>query len=296
MTDDRTFQPDHEHPDPESMTRSELIRAAADGEVPMDRIGGDDLARVEFERSLRAAVNRVSGEAAAPDELRASIQRMFTEHSEPAIVEPIGGGDTRSPSFWNRSARWLGVAAVLALCATVIVMSSRSGGSPFGGHQGAIQAASFIKREADSCTEINNHFNAKFRARSMEEARDLALSIFAKTPDAMLRADDALTSLGYRFAGFGKCAVPGPGRSGHLIYHYTSSPADALSLFIQEDPESMNIDSDHCYRFPVVDTTDNRVVAWRENGFIYYLYSHNAEAIAAARTIFHAPQREITLR
>ncbi len=300
MTDDRTFHPDPNTPparlDPESMSRAELIRAAADGEAPMSRIGSEDRARVEFERSLRAAVDRVSPDAKAPAHLRASIERMFREHAGTEAVTPASGGDTRSRSFWNRSVGLLGVAAVLALCAAVVVTSLQSGPAPFGGHQGAIRTASFIQSESDDCSELNDHFNAKFRARSREEAQRLAQSIFEKVPDALLRTDDALISMGYEFAGFGRCAVPGPGRSGHLIYHLDSNPAEALSLFIQEDVVPIGIDQSCCYRMPLVDTTDNRVLVWREGGFVYYLYSHNPQAIETARSIFHAPKHEAVIR
>lgn len=303
MTDDRTQHPDPNTPpapiDPASMNRAELIRAAADGEVPMDRIPASDRTRVEFERALRQAVDRVSPDATAPDHLRASIMQAFREHAPPAAAAPVGASDSRattSPSFWNRAPRWLGVAALLALCATVVVMSIRTGYTTFGGHQGAIKTASFIQREADSCTQLDEHFNAKFRARSMDEARDLATSIFQKTPEALLRADDALTAMGYRFAGFGRCAVPGPGDSAHLIYHADANHADALSLFIQQESDALALERDCCYLLPGGEASDDRVVAWREDGFIYYLFSHNPTAIDTARSIFQAPQRQITLR
>ncbi len=288
---------------PADLPRAARIRAAADGELPPSTpIDPADAPRVAFERDLRKAVNRAIPQATAPAELRASIERLFREHAPaapPAILTPAAG-DTRDRAFWNRSGRWLAAAAVLALSATVVFMATRSGGTggvgPFGGAQGALQVASFVERESDACSDLNDRFNRKFKATSPEEARRLADEVFESTPSALLAADDALLSLGYRFAGFGRCAVPGEGASAHLIYHSDAGPADALSLFIQELSPDAGLQKANCYLLDCPNDDRDRVVAWRDEHFVYYLFSRSERATAAARTVFHTPTHEIEVR
>lgn len=300
MTDDRTTNPDPS--DPAAMSRAQRIRAAADGEIPLDNISAHDMPRVEFERALRRAVQRTAPNVSAPPQLRARIEHLLSEKSEnkiepvaPAEIPLNGVADTRRPSFWNRSSRWLGVAAVLALCAAVVVSAFRAGGSSASAN--IIQAASFVRKETDACAEINDRFNTKFKARSRDEALEAAHAFFTRTPEVLLVADDALTSRGYRFAGFGRCAVPGPGKSAHLIYHADSGAGDALSLFIQEQGDAASgFQPEACYLVPCRQPPRERVAVWRENGFVYYLFSHNTEALAVARGVFDAPAREVMVR
>lgn len=298
MTDDRTFHP--EPLDPNAMTRAQRIRAAADAELPLDSVSPDDLPRVEFERALRHAVRQSAPQTEAPAELRAKIEHLLASGADrrtDPVATPAISADTRRQSFWNRSSRWISVAAVLALCATMVVYAFRSGGSSFGADAGVVRAASFVRNETDACAEINDRFNTKFKARSKDDALDLARSMFVTMPDALLRADDALTSKGYRFAGFGRCAVPGPGKSAHLIYHADAGPQDAVSLFIQERgvSDAKEFTDGLCYLVPCEQTPRERVFVWREDGFVYYLFSHNTDAIAAARDAFDAPEREVAV-
>lgn len=303
----RTSHPDTPDPGPggpgdrlpERLTRAQAIRAAADGEAPMEAVAPEDAPRVDFERALRRVVDDTAPRAGAPADLRAKVQQIFREHDTPTgVVTPASGADTREPSFWRRSSRWLATAAVLALCAAAVFMSLRNGSNgPFGGHQAAVQAASFVERENDACAVISERFERKFQARTPEQARELAQEMFEKTPGALLKTDDALAAVGYRFAGFGRCAVPGPGRSAHLVYHHTQSgPAEALSLFIQEAPTPCKLDTACCYVLPASEAGDDRVFAWRDGDFIYYLFSHDQRAVEAARDMLEAPKRQVAIR
>ncbi len=299
----------HHDLDPGTLSEGARIRAQADGEI----LGGNDDSRIAFEGELRGAVGRVMGAGGAPEALRASVVSILreTEIDGRAEVVHTAMGDTTRRSFWSGAAGWLAVAAVLALSASLLIMSTSQTQTAPGGVSGVLaQAANFVVGEHDECDVYSERFVNKFNAKSESEATRAAIEILHRVPGVMSLPIDGLHEAGYEFSGLGRCGVPGRGASAHLIYENKNVPGLTLSLFVQVDTGDIDLEEGKSYVHrakvgstgcialaPTADEDEDArsLVVWREDGYIYYLFAPHAACCEKAKADFHAPQQELPL-
>ncbi len=279
---------------PSRLSPGAYIRALADRELPDARPESapaglpDDLdARVTFERQLRETVARSmqARQVPAPADLRASVERLMAETPD------------RVPSSYklHRYSRYAAVAAVLGLAATLVIVAGN--GSFFGNSRNVAASgltvsaiSSFVGKEHERVADFGKSYEQKFRARSVEEAADLALDLFGFAPCSFLKRIQALDNAGYHLAGFSNCSVPGKGKSGHFIFKTDDANHAPVSLFVQLDTGCLKIDGSSCHRCETVGDIKGTMVAWRDDRFDYYLYTCDPKAIDAARLALNAPQ------
>lgn len=279
------------------------IRAVADAELGPDHLRGieDAEPRVAFERSLRESVARaMSGaQTAAPHELRAGIQGLLGA-SAPAPhdgVVPTSMGDTRLRSFWAGwpvAGRMLAVAAVLALCAVVIVTSSRH--STPGSTMQAGLLASFVHEQHDRCRTDQVYRQQKFTADDFEAGRELARLHLGEVPALMEHGLRSLERIGFTFAGMGRCAVPGTGPSVHLVFQREDAGTRMVSLFIQSDRGEWALADSSCALLESEGQEDQAVVLWRDDRFLYFLFAGRGEDLELFRQELGVPSRQGSLR
>jgi len=285
---------------PSRLTPGAYIRALADRELPDARpesapggLPSDLDARVTFERTLRDMVARSmqAQQTPAPADLRAAVQRLMVETPD------------RAPASYklHRFTRFAAVAAVLGLAATLIyVAGNRSFLTPGGGGQTAglsvSTISSFVGKEHERVADFGQSYEKKFRARSVEEAADLALDLFGFAPCSFLKRIEALDNAGYHLAGFSNCSVPGKGKSGHFIFKTSDTNHAPISLFVQLDTGCLKIDGSCCHRCETVGDIKGTMVAWKDDRFDYYLYTCDPKAVEAARMALNAPQHVADVR
>lgn len=304
---------------PGDWPRSTRLRARADGEFPDDPPVSDesadqagDQARIAFEQGLRESVNRVMGADAAPDGLRERLlTAMRAEADASAASVTVAGagdegvlrpamGDTRDRSFWARSApQWLAAAAAIALAVTLVVaginrVTGPAPDSPFTIREAAA-VSSYVTRAHESCSDFGAYYERKFSLRTIDEAVEHVDDYLSFVPEDLRGKLERLEDAGFTFAGLGPCAIPGEGRSVHLIYRPANESRSTLSLFIQETGERVEgMCQEHCFTADC-DTSDGRLVVWKCDGALHYLYAKDAASLEAARTAMKAPARDAKL-
>lgn len=286
----------------DGLAQGARLRAIADGEIREQPSSDEDRARVDFEIELRKRIAKaMSSDAVAPPELRARIERMFAEQSQqPSVIRPQHG-DTRSHSFWQRHSGLLSAAAVLAICVTLVALSfNRS--TPQGGSGPIVagitlpisQIAVFAHRQHDSCDPTVEDTMRKFHARSHAEAIAFAQERLGSVPAVIRDRLNALESDGFRFVGLGGCRVPGTGPSVHALFVHDGSGSiegcQKISLFIQADPGEHGLQSTRCILNRCARSKRQTLALWQADGFLYYIYSTNETARAAAQRAFGAPE------
>jgi len=318
---------EHEsHNEPRPGTPDEqTIRLAADGELSPDEaariqaLANDDstlASRLEHERRLREAVGRaIREDVRTPPGLRDRIARAMSQITDEQIESPADAPaetpakadaptdpdthvlrpktDTRRRDFWNRLPAALAVAATIALIASVLVVSISMSRPLYTDEDFGTRVVSFIEQEHDACAAFEERFERKFTVHSLEEARSVAReqlggAVHALTIDPQTWADASL-----EFMGYGPCTVPGAERSGHMILRHQQSPAVVVSLFVHPDDGRLNFASSNCCYVNEGDAAGGEsVVVWRRDGFVYYLYSPDPEAMSSARSILDTPENE----
>lgn len=286
------------------------IRAYADEELPRDEAGtaADDQQRVAFELALRDRVAHVMDEGVtAPQSLRDSVAAMFaaeatSEDAAPQQTVSTPMGDTTERSFWSGAAgRFLAVAAVLILVATlaIVSVSTLSGpavpNAPFE-IQRASDVQSFVPRAHNNSTGCSKEqFDAKFTHATIDDAVLHIDDYLDGVPEQFREKLVRLESAGFVFAGMGKCGVPGGGDSVHAYYRPASGEGQPISIFIQEatTEELAGMCDRHCFTAQCDDKPDagQTLVVWQCSGFLHYLYSSDAGVVATAREAFMAPTR-----
>ncbi len=281
------------------LSRSALIRAAADGELSaeqsrvLETLRSSDASvdsAIEFESQLRRHVATAMHEpAAAPAALRANIESIFAQERD-----VVGPAATRSTSFWNRRAGWLAAAAAILVVASATMITQWpvnkqplpvTGVAPI--DQGMFIAASrFIAKEHNRCAPFERYFDLKMKVRDSAEATDTVVKLLG-APPTRIELDDA----GYQFAGMGPCAVPGPGASVHMIYRPVDASDGAVSLFVQQSDDSRLLDENVRYRVPM--EGGGALLIWRNGGLTYYLFCQDETSQSHLMTLLGAPGREL---
>jgi hypothetical protein len=286
----------------DGLSQGARLRAVADGEIHEQPASDEDRARVDFEIELRKRIAKaMSSDAVAPAELRTRIEQIFAEQREqPSVIRP-DHGDTRSRSFWQRHSGLLSAAAVLAICVALVAMSfNRS--TPQGGNGTALagitlpisQIAGFAHRQHESCDPTVEDTMRKFQARSHADAIAFAEDRLGSVPAVIRDHLDALEPEGFRFIGLGGCRVPGTGPSVHALFVHDGSGSlegcQKVSLFIQADPGEHGLQRTICILNRCARSKRQTLALWQADGFLYYIYTANEDARAAAQRAFGAPE------
>lgn len=305
-----------DHTQPSTPSDETLIRLAADGELSeglssaLDALRARDPHtddRIAHERRLRDAVAGALAEnTAAPAGLRDRVAKAMAnvpdaeiEGASPApatAVVTTPAGDTRDRGFWARVPALLAVAATLALVASVLIVASNTSSPLYENRELGAQLVGFFEGEHTSCAEFESHFNAKMFARSIDQARELANNYLGASVNVLSINQDTWDDAHLEFMGFGPCAVPGASRSGHMIFRSTDEPSLTVSLFVHRDEGRLNFDDGECcFVTNPASEGDGRIVAWRSEGIVYYLYSQSEQSMRAAREAMGTPENELRL-
>ncbi len=288
--------------------RTELVRAAADGELTAAdekalqahlAAHPDDRAVIEFEHRVRRAI-AASVSGAPSQALRARISRLTNEsvsQSAPLRFQP----DPMSAApRMIRTVRWLAVAASVGLVAGLVYLTIQPSGTlPPPGQLVAeshrVSLVSFVSRQHDECELHADMVGSKLRISELDKVPAAFSEVLGKEPD-LGRLDDC----GLKFMGAGPCAVPGRGRSVHLIFDAGSAQADRggrtpmVSIFVQQDSGELNIEPGRTYRLvptgsaPSLEASE--IYVWKSDGFVYFLASTSGPAMDKARMALGAKE------
>lgn len=296
-----TERSDQPTPTLDPLSRGALVRAAADGELSAEQSRALETLRssdasiereIVFERALRDRVATTMREpSVAPASLRASIEALIAQERG-----TVGPHATRTRSFWAKRAGWLVAAAAVLVVASITYIAgwpsqqpprptSTIAAAPF--EQGRLIAASnFIAREHNRCAPFERYFNLKMSVRDAAEANDMVVTLLG-APPTRIKLDDA----GYTFAGMGRCAVPGPGDSVHMIYRPVGDAPGVVSLFIQKLVNEPAMADDVRYHVPI--DGGGSLLIWRDSGLIYYLFCQDEATGSDISGLLNAPAREL---
>lgn len=312
---DRPIQPVSPLPDDPRLDPTEAARLAgsagaavrmlADGEADAETLrvalptGGVD-ERVAYESNLREAVARVMVADRAPAALHASVlAAMRAEPGQSVEAESVPApltlsGNTRSRAFWNRAAGWMAMAAVLALAGLGVfgglrAINANDGFSP----EYRQNLISYASQEHESsnpdCEKATAKFSARCRAKSMEMMRD----VLGTAPVGLFDHIETLRENGYRFVGLGRCGLPGQGASVHVLL--VTPDAERASLFVQVHSEEATIRSTCRYTSERCNKAGGKMMAWRSEGYVYYLFTASDAAHREVARVFAVPSENRAL-
>lgn len=272
--------------------------------------------RMAFERDLRAAVARAMGDAASPPTLRERIIDAIRAHKgglsaaeRLRMVRPEDHPTVYRARPALRKQLWLAAAAAMVIVVGLLAMNPGGmirWGPPVIASSGVpvnriTRFVSFTVDQHEGCAGFERHFKRKMTARTQADAIRTAIEILSKVPSVLeLRSAD-LAAAGYHFAGLGPCAVPGRGRSVHMLYKPDPSiapGAPVVSLFAQEDVGDLPFATDACFSNAPRDEAERAsggvtVTVWRKNGLIFYLVAPPLPS--EIRRAFDAPEEERSL-
>lgn len=280
---------------PLDLAGAAAIRAAADGELDAAGLSSlnaaqPDLAdRVDFDRTLRSAVARAMGGVSAPAALRSRVQSMAAAHrDDPPRSLPF---QPAPAPLRFAPVRWAAIAALFILSSAVIYLGySQAQHAGYFGPPSGVQLATFIRLEHGQCARFSSHFERKFEELDQDQADEAANSILGSLPPMIKLPVAGLSSAGYEFAGIGRCAVPGRGRSAHLLFARPQNQYDSpISLFVQVDTGQLSIAHEFGYAFGPSDAVAGGPIVWRRDGFLYYLYCESPEILRVAEEALHLP-------
>lgn len=286
--------------------RTELIRAAADGELSpagerelREHLSAhpDDASVVEFEKELRRAI--ASSVQSAPSRtLRERIAGLSQETAAAAVRQSDGGPLPlapeigRSASAWRGWIRGLAIAACLALVAGVAYFGAQrvaltGSGGPQAATSYRLSLAAFVSSHHEECELHTEMAMREYRFTRLDRAPEFLAGVLGSAPDL-----GTLSRSGLTFVGGGPCAVPGRGRSVHLVFEAgapeaTPSRTPMVSVFVQRDAGELDIPSGQTYRIEPRDSgtpaSPADIYVWKRDGFVYFLASTSDTAIETAR-------------
>lgn len=298
----------------------QLLRAAADGEplsdADVERLAQhlsctpDDRGRLDFERGLRGACRKAmetcpkGHRLCCSEALRERVARIAAEsRSEGAVPTgapaPVGvearAAETRSPAFWRTTPGLFFGAAAAVLLLTLGVLFWQSGPRPIEPTDLTYVAyrdevASFVVGEHGHCQRDPAHVEEKFVWKSPDEVREHVAEVVGKPVE--LPALD-LPARALVLKGGGRCGVPGNvGRSVHIRLELPAEgghPATVMSVFVCGDAGGMPMEPGVTYLLDApVDGPRagggklGEVLAWVEDGVVFYLVAPEAERTRAA--------------
>lgn len=277
---------------------SEADASVLSGALPTEELA----ARVAHERVLREAVGRVMVADRAPEALRAAVAQAMREQvalgsiSADAVADPAprvlnAGGLSRSRSFWERSAGWLTAAAVLGLAGIGIygglrptLVAAEDGFSP----EYRQNLVHFVEEDHRSCDPNCAEGQDRFTARCTSEASETIEEALGSVPAGFIEKIEKLHEAGYSLDGLGRSGMPGDGPSVHVLL--TTPSHQRASLFVQVRPSTgVKLQTNCCYTSERCNKSGSQMMAWRNNGYIYYLYSNDLAAQREIAALFRVP-------
>lgn len=314
-----TEHTDNHHPvsdaadHPRVSLRTELLRAAADGELTAAQSDEldlhlashpDDRSVIEFERRLRASVKASALEpapVALRDRVAASYEPRHGHPHDPAPIPIRARHHRRLP----QTVRWLAVAASVAIIAGGALVTLRPSGTGFSG--GAPMTASyraslvsFISSQHQEC-EINaDLIGTRFKTTRLDDVPAEFSRVLGTAPDV-----GHIEDYGFKLLGAGPCAVPGRGKSVRMVLELTdpartqSGHGALVSLHIQQDTGELNLEPGKTFRLVDENTGGGsqtpEIFVWRRDGFVYFLISRSEPAMQMARAALGAPEPSGTI-
>lgn len=293
------------------------LRAAADSEsIPgmTASLAGDAPSRIRFEQDLRASMGRVMQSPAMPAAARDRILAVL--RAEPMmrgalsetsnLKSDLPSDASRADAHRRRSRTRRAIGATLlliALAATIFMRSGFMRSGPTTNPSAPVAAGvfssdlissifSFANQQHSRYSLFADDFNQDMTVRDPIAARDFALIELRRVPSALGPRAERILGSGYTFAGVGQSALPGKGRSAHLIFKPdpASNPdAPPISLFVQEDDATMPFLPDCAYTSAGckmnVPESGCTLTMWREDGLMYFLVAPDSIS-APARSAF----------
>jgi hypothetical protein len=283
---------------PDTPSEGELLRMAADGELSPElqsslsgRDQQADAPRIEFERELRRRVQSAMQGVAAPEDLRDSIRRAMLEDDAGTVASPLG--DTTSPNFWAGVQRFAAVAAVLLVCASLIVVAAMQTRPEHAiPTERFTQITSFVSEQHKRACSTADDDDSRFTAREHQEIADLAEHKLGGLPPVLAFSISAMRDSGYDFVGMKGCGVPGNGASVHALFRPIDDARKPVSLFVQEDTAELDLSASACYFANCKVSGKRSIVVWRRDGFVYYLFSHDQAGLETGQQAFDVPNAE----
>jgi hypothetical protein len=306
--------PNQSGPTPEGWSPGAVLRAAADAELTPEQLASLPSIdrreqRIAFERDLRDAVARSmrGSENVAPADLRRRIETLFlaeptADRSLPAEDPPAGVvrtpmGDTRQRSFWSRVPGIGAIAAVLMLCATFVFFAVRQNQTNAVNPQDsttlrASTLASFVHDEHQHCADDRDYADRKFKVHDLAGAIEIAREHFGAVPSILESGFESFASHGFDFGGLSRCAVPGKGKSVHLVFRAVEPPERIVSLFLQKDENDWRIADSRCARIHEGLPEDQTVTTWRRDGFFFFLFTAHQDDLETFHALLQVPAKQ----
>lgn len=293
--------------------RTELLRAAADGELTpvqtaeLERhlaFHPDDRRVVEFERALRGTIAASASET-APAALRERIAAMSSSAEMDRTSLPFPSAGTLPHRRFSQSARWLAMAASVAIVAGGAFLVLRQPGTGLMGgaqitRQYRTSLVSFIGSQHEECEVFADMIGIRFKTTKLVDVPAEFARVLGSTPDI-----GQIESSGFKLLGAGPCAVPGRGKSVRMVLESTTDTragggrGSLVSIHIQQDMGELNLESGKTYRLvdkaSAVGATAADIYVWRRDGFIYFLTSRSEPAMQMARAAFGVKEPTGTL-
>ncbi|MDZ4829785.1 MAG: hypothetical protein SGJ09_06250 [Phycisphaerae bacterium] len=206
---------------------------------------------------------------------------------------------------FSQSARWLAVAASLAILAGgAFVILSQSGVWRTDDVQVAQQYRTslvrFISAQHEQCKVHADMVGMRFKTTTLGDVPAEFSRVLGSTPDI-----GHVEERGFKLLGAGPCAVPGRGKSVRMVLESTAGPqtkdgrGSIVSIHIQQDSGELKLESGKTYR--LVDTfaptgpATAEIFVWRRDGFIYFLTSNSESAMQLAHAAFGAKEPSGTI-
>jgi len=195
-----------------------LIRCAADDSLSMAQADAlrahldshpEDQARIDFERGLRDATASAMDTGHAPAALRQSVEAILADPNTRTSAETtLGPRSTRDQSFWRRSILPIAIAATVLLTFGVTMMITNQSQPKSWSDGLAASVVGWVEREHNKCCESTEYRENKLSITNVNDAQEKALNDLGAAP-THIQLDD----VGYTFAGYGACNIPGGGPS-----------------------------------------------------------------------------------
>ena len=319
MRDDQSDNPLGERLDPSQLDDAALLRAAADDEpgareALVGRTLDDANTKMTFEQSLREAVGRSMGSAAAPAALRARVIAMLhqaeleEEHAAMSFVEAKarheaheGGRAMPRRRHGASLRRGFAIAAVAVLGAGAVWMGLQNSGTPGGttiGNRAALfNALQSVRQQHDDRAGFDTAYRQRFTTR-VSEAIEIAKQELGVMPGCLDKAIKGCEDSGMVFAGLSSCSVPGGSGAVHVMY-WSVPDESTVSLFIVATPNgtgdpcpSKNLAGDTSYMCPESLDAGTPLQVWRRGKLTFYLATGHVAPLPVARKLHEAPTAE----
>jgi len=291
---------DSDHIDPDHLSQGVKIRAAADGEIPAHQAGPDPQGAIAFERMLCASVGRAMGEAdelRTPEGLRERVQAAIAadaagERPDSQLAERLvaRAEQTRSQSFWSGQM----IVSVSTLAAAILMMAavlnfSSPASVPASNLSYSQTLAQFVSGEHARIAENASAAASKLVVTSHDDAIDRLASRLGAPPVAPpVGSGVGIGENAVTFRGFGDCAVPGEGASGHSQYFINNgdAPEACVSLFVKLNDKHLEIEPGITYELKTGVAIDGpRVIIWTDGKLTYLLVADDPQGQICERIL-----------